>query len=353
MIANIRALATACAFYMFGAPVPGKGGDCGKSLFLDIRDNLFGRYLYLFLKFFLLEGYVVYLPKSLTLIRRLQGDPIAAGLLQEGSVHFGKPPGTGATIVIGQKSISADYFSKSDDDVISSRVYYVPMSQHPLMYHNGWWNAPIEDGGRKRSVFMAGNFDPGAYGRLEKDRIFEVMSRTALYDLLAKRKLLYGIDSLDKMMAFLDSGEDHKIILVNRLICDIPMWHLRNLLGKFDFYFALPGVVMPFSHNIIEAMSSGAIPFIQESYAGLFKPVLEDEVHAILFKGQHDLEARLDYMLRLPRGKIASMRTNIYAYYNEHLTPAAVVQKIEGTVYDKIFLQAEGESVKLFKLYPA
>jgi hypothetical protein len=48
------------------------------------------------------------------------------------------------------------------------------------------------------------------------------------------------------------------------------MDELRHWLAKFDFYFALPGVVMPFSHNIIEAISVGCIPFIQQSSSHLF-----------------------------------------------------------------------------------
>ena len=50
---------------------------------------------------------------------------------------------------------------------------------------------------------------------------------------------------------------------------------LRPTLAKFRYYMAYPGVFMPFSHNVFEAMSVGCIPIIEDKYADLFQPKLE------------------------------------------------------------------------------
>ena len=140
---------------------------------------------------------------------------------------------------------------------------------------------------------MAGNFDPRGYSKLD---VFNVMPRMVMYSYLEKRKLLYNIEDQERMRSFLDSEEDGKIILVDRLKFDVPIWHMRWLLSRFEFYFALPGTVMPLCHNI------------------------------------------------------SFMRERMAAYYPEYLTPRSVVSRIEKTGQNnKIYLQAEEGSVKLFK----
>lgn len=347
LISEIRSSIAAMLFYARYKPAPEKKEGAGKVLLMDIRDNPYGRYLYCFLKFFHLEGYTIYMPKSLTLMRRLRSDHLAAHLLKEKMVHFGAPSAARAILRIDDKKISPDYFSESD--LAPSRVLYVPMSQHPLMYYNSWWNTPLDKGIRKKSLFMAGNFDQAIYTRLETEQVFPVMSRRAVYDLLRKKQLLLEVENKDSMLSFLESNEDKKIILVDRQHFDIPMWDLRRLLSKFDFFFALPGVIMPFSHNVVEAMSAGSIPFIQEAYAAMFVPALENEVNAFTFKDHHDLEARLRKLPDLPPEKISFMREQVFAYYDTYLTPSSLVKNLEMNGHDKIFLQAEGESVKIFK----
>jgi len=343
---KIRSHIDAVKYYVAHKHVPNEKDGTRKVLFLDIRYNAFGRYLYLFLKFFHMEGYTVYMPKDLKLIRQLQCNSFTASLIQEKIVNFGIPPFAGNMITIDKKRLSADYFSGIANAAASGNIY-VPMSQHPLMYFNGWWNTPVEDGKRKRSLFMAGNFDPRGYSKLD---VFNVMPRMVMYSYLEKRKLLYNIEDQERMLSFLDSEEDGKIILVDRLKFDVPIWHMRWLLSRFEFYFALPGTVMPLCHNIIEAMSAGAIPFMQEEYARLFTPVLENGVHAITFRDENDLELRLNETLQLSPEKISFMRERMAAYYQEYLTPRSVVNRIEKPGQNnKIYLQAEEGSVKLFK----
>jgi hypothetical protein len=223
------------------------------------------------------------------------------------------------------------------------------MAQHPKMYHFGFWNAPVPKPGRKRSVLMTGNFDPVEYRKIEEDGIFPLLSRCAIYAYLEKKQMICHIASKNKLADFLVSNDDHKIILINSHVFAIPMNELRPLLGRFDFYFAVPGMVMPFAHNIIEAMSAGTIPFLQEGYADLFQPALIDGRQAITFKDINDLKTRLSYLQGVSSEAIAKMRENVLQYYDNYLTPHGVVARLEDRDYKNIYLQAEHYSVQLLK----
>jgi hypothetical protein len=333
-------------FYTYQPPAKERRGE---PLFFNINRNPFSRYLYLFLKFFHMEGYAVHLPKSPRLIYHLVSDHYASLLLKERIVVFGKPLKEKQLIEFPPSMISPDYFDQLDNRQKSAHAYYIPMSQHPLMYHAGFWDQPISEGRRKRSVFMAGNFDPRTYRDIENDGMFRLLSRLAVQKQLNEKGFLFPINNEPSLSQFLSGNDDNKVILVNRLEYDVPMQELRSMLAKFDFFFALPGVVMPLCHNIVEAMSSGCIPFLQESYANLFDPPLRDGVCSITFRDEKDLPAKLKMLFDLPDEKVNSMRAAINNYYRGYLTPASVVRTILSGHYSRLYLQAEHLSVALLR----
>lgn len=316
-----------------------------KAVVIQVKHPHFKRYLYLFIKFLYLEGYTIYVKPNFITFYNLKTDQFCTYLFSEKIICVDKPPKNVKTIVLDKTVLNANYFEAPK----TTAAYYVPMSQHPLMYKENWWNAPIVDEKRKQSVFMAGNFDESTYLAIENDNVFTTISRLGIYSFLANKQLLYSIDSLQKLQTFYESTIDFKIILLNRLKLNVPMDELRHWLAKFDFYFALPGVVMPFSHNIIEAMSVGCIPFIQQSYADMFSPPLINHKQVLTFTDITDLQDKIKYLFALDSYKIAQMRNEVYAYYNNYLTPTKVVQNLEKANFKNIYLQAEHYSVALLK----
>jgi hypothetical protein len=320
-----------------------------KVLFLDISRNYHSRYLYLFLKFFELEGYTIYLPKNLRILHHLRSDHYASYLLQERIVNFGNPPKHSAPVYINEDQLSPDFFTDNSNGLSPRDLFHVPMTQHPLMYRAGFWNEPLKDRVRKRSVFMAGNFDAVQYRKIGEDGIFKLLSRIAVYEYLDSHNMLFKVKDQQELESFLKGRDDNRKILINRLLFDIPMPDLRQLLGSFDFYFALPGVVIPVSHNIIEAMSAGSIPFIQKTYADMFNPSLLDNVNAITFENEEDMELKVRSLYSIPEERVGEMRKNVLDYYKQYLTPGSVVKKIAASGFKKIYLQAEHHSVELLK----
>jgi hypothetical protein len=279
----------------------------------------------------------------------MQRDTYAALLLKEKLVRFGTPPKQEETLVIEAENITADYFMPPGHQ--APEPVYVSMPQHPLMYHKGWWNEALVLAARKRSLFMTGNFEPESYRQLERDGIFNVLSRTAVYNVLEKKGLLYNLQQTEDLQTFLNTDAiDNQVLLVNRLLFDVPMPELRNVLNRFYFYFALPGVAMPFSHNIVEAMSAGCIPFLQAGYAALFYPALIDGIHCITFESAADLPQRIEALWRLTETEIGALQQQVSAYYENHMTPRSVVQTIEKAAGATIYLHASTHSVELLKM---
>ena len=300
------------------------------------------------LKFFHINGYEIYIDTGIRLFNELRTEPYVDYLFSEKIIRIQKPPETKKKIYLDDHLLSPDYFnflSKTPNE----NIFYVPMSQHPLMYHKGWWNEPIEEVVRKRSLFMAGNFDETAYAPIHQDRLFKIMSRIEVHLFLKKRNLIYDTKNLEELYNFIKGISDNKIILINRLDFDVPMNELRSILSTFNFFFALPGVVMPFTHNIVEAMSCGCIPFLQNEYAKMFSPPLIDGKHVIVFEDSANMEDRLNYLFSMGENEVQLMRNEVKIYYNNFLTPASVVKTIEETNFSKIYLQAEHYSVEILK----
>jgi len=120
---------------------------------------------------------------------------------------------------------------------------------------------------------------------------------------------------------FLQSNYSSFYFKLNR----VPVKNYLNYLAKFDFYLCLPGFIMPFSHNVVEAMRVGAIPVIQ--YPELFSPELKDRVNCLVFKDLDDLKRINSYVNKLTLDEIKVMRKNVLLYYNSFMNPSNLLAK--------------------------
>jgi hypothetical protein len=320
-----------------------------KYIYLEVGNNVYKRYLYTLLKFFSLQGYSVYMRGNADIFYSIMSENYAHYLLKEGILRFGKLRNVSIykTNADWEGILSPDYFN--DNGIREKNSFHFPMTQHPLMYHAGWWNEEIPLIKRKMSVFMAGNLDANVYTQTSLGGAFNICSRFTVYEFLKNSQQLFEMERIQDLYEYLEGEYDQDIVLVNRLKFDVPMDKLRNLLSRFSFFLALPGMIMPFSHNIIEAMSCGCIPLIEEKYASMFSPPLKHQTHVILFSGLEDLAEKISLIFHMDDGSVESMRRNVQEYYEEHLTPHKVIAKIEKSKPAKIYLQAEDYSVGLLK----
>jgi hypothetical protein len=312
-----------------------------KLVFFDLEHNRFERYLYLLCKFYLLEGYQIGIKINFNFIGNLE--TYSALLLKEKNVYF-----------FWKKPNSRKYFHSnlnSNDGILLSdyyfnpstnKSYHVPMSLHPLMYHDGLWNEQIPINiQRSKAVFFAGSIEKGQYDRVEIEHKFGIFNRIYLFESLRQTKYWFSVKNINELAPIQES----KIYFLDRAILDIPMTQLRRTLSEFTFFFACPGVSMPFSHNVIEAMSVGCIPIIEENYARKFQPSFIHLENALIFKhSQENLVETIDLAFSLGEEKLQEMINNVRNYYSSYLTPKNVIQQLMDVEPSTCFLNAEAFS---------
>lgn len=320
-----------------------------KRAYLQIDEIIPNRYLYNFIKFFKICGYNIYLPKNKKLIADLnknKGEYLYSSWILKEGVKLGEPKKP--YIFIAREVLSNAYFNNEK----AGNEYHVPMSEYPAMYFKGLELPPIiEARSRKNSIFMSGNIDERYYDKISASPFFSIPSRRKVYKHLKNSSGLYfEVRSYDDLSNFIRSDIDEKILMIN---CSehfrIPIREVKNILVNFNFYLGLPGVVMPQSHNIIEAMSVGCIPVIHSTYAKTFEPPLMHLQNALIYEDLDEIEELIKKAFKLDLNLIQELQDQVLKYYTENLSPKAVVNRIEKNEFSKIYIQAEAASLNLLK----
>jgi len=320
------------------------------AVWFDLSGNSYVRFSYLVAKFLQLEGYQVFYKPNLKFMLSL-GAPYARLLIHENEVVFSKEAPENAVAVfsdhqskkLGCKSISNDYFSTIFRH--DKRSYHIPIGMHPNMYKRGLWNAPVSTEERKRSIFFAGNFNPAVYKRLSKNKKFDMVDRVEIGRMLSTLPNCRFPKTYDEL---LNNHGEGNIDIVQQRNFKVPMELLRPTIARYAFFIACPGVDMPLSHNLIEAMSVGAIPIIHQEYSDMLMPQLQDMKDALIYTNENFMEV-IQKALRLDDQQIAGMAKQVVSYYDLHLTPKGVVEKLVSPDYDEYFLNAERTSVGIMK----
>ncbi len=312
-----------------------------------IQLQLYGRYFYVLAKFFAIEGYQITLNRNFAIFNEiLGGESYLQYLIKEKIVAFKKSKTP--IICFNEKNLLPNYFNfllPSNNSV--DPAFYIPISMHPNFYHHDVHLFNLENIEKKKSIFMAGNFDIRFYGD-EPERHFNVLSRNKIYDQLLTRNFLTIIKSASELTSFLMSNSDHKCIIIKTDSFRMHFEEYRKYLSQFSFFLACPGVVMPYCHNIAESMSVGCIPIIQKEYAEMMHPPLVDGHNSLFFNNAENLSVVIEKAYGLRNEVVSQMSNNVLDYYNTHLTPKSVVNKIASANNAKYYLLAEQTSVKLF-----
>ena len=177
---------------------------------------------------------------------------------------------------------------------------------------------------RQWMLFFAGNTDPKKYDKVDVSEGHGVLTRHVLIETI---KGYYG----DEKTYLVDPNNTADIIQDGYATIDFsrnPIDNSRWLatLAKAHFFVAAPGVHMPMSHNVIEAMAVGTIPLLE--YADYFDPPLEHRVNCITFSGETGLKAALKEIKELNADEIEQMREAVIQYFKEFLSPEAAIQRI-------------------------
>lgn len=322
-----------------------------KVVFINISNiNNYSRYFYLLVKFFQIEGYCVYVPKKYKIFRQINSENIFIKLLlKEKIISFKNIHNKSNKIELNDKNLSPNYFDFLNEfnSNFKKNNYYIPIVLFPLLYHKNVWSGNLKYLKRKNSIFAIGNFNVNLYNDIHKSP-FNILSRIDLFEHLKKNKLIFTINSENSLEEFIKSSLDSKCILIDSRDFYIKNESIRFVLNRFNFFLACPGMVMPFAHNIAEAMSCGTIPIIQKKYADMFHPPLENHINSIQFDDENMLNDVIQNAYKLPTATVEKLIRNVLNYYNNNMTPHAIITNIKENISGKIYLLAGHYSVKLF-----
>ena len=304
-----------------------------RSLVVCIRNFRHGRYGYLLVSYFSQAGYRIYFYRSLSFLIRLYGYDRAVfqmpgvGLFRRSlfrdvtsvdflGLHAGKllPSGT----VIGKRYIiDLDYFRP----LPGADVLRIPYHIHPLMQRHPFRPDP---GRPRHRILMYGQPDLEWSPELIRDH-FGLLPRSIVFSHLSSGHVEW-VRPADhaSLERFLSAPIDRPLAcLIDSRTCWIPADQWLQVLSSFDFFVATPGVSMPHSHNMIEAMSVGTIPVTQ--YGRHLHPPLTDRHDCVAYSDLADLDKVLEELMVMDPEEIEGLRSGVRDYFSDHIDPTHVV----------------------------
>jgi hypothetical protein len=319
--------------------------DARPTLLLDVCDDRFNRYLYLLVKFFLIQGWDLRVKHHFAYLS--SGDPYSLSWLRSGTarVVLRQPRSVRLVLRAGSRSgkerdvaeLSADYFGLDP----AATCWSVPMAMHPMQYESDWTRQYPEFHDGRRGIIFAGNADIKLYANMSLSEHFGIPPRKLSLDHLRGSLSVRLWEDWTDAHLHKKSLSSDKLVLCDRTCSEIPGPSLRRTMAHFAFALALPGWAVPHCHNAIEALSVGCIPIIHDTYAKLLHPRLEDGVNCLTYKDLDELTQAVDRALAMNIGDVRRLSKNASELYEKHFIPSSVVNGV-------LKACSEGKSIKLF-----
>lgn len=324
----------------------------GPLVLVDIRQNVWHRYLHILILFLRDGGYSVHIRHRFRFI----GSWASNDLFRRSSFFnlvLRPDPADTYHLILTDRPIkephmllTADYFDLAG---VQRQGLRLPMAMADTFYVQGLHARSTADAAqeRQRCLFFFGNMDRTAYDRPEPRSVFGCFTRTELLDLLRT-------DHSDRVfepetLAEVENRGLRDIVLLGRQREYIPPARLLDELSRYDLFLAPSGVVMPLCHNVVEAMAAGCIPVLQ--YPHLMEPPLEHGVNCLAFKNANELNDILEHIPLVSAMEIIAMRKRVLAYYQDHLSPQAVIGRMNALIGTNTLLRVNAEmlSTQLFR----
>ena len=325
----------------------------GPIAYFDVSDPRLERYFYCLVKFFDIAGYRIVLRFRPRLLLNLRNYNDLLYGIRGLKIAFSAPAEPGITITdragLAEKGsallIDTDYLAKNK----GPGGFVFPYSMHPLVYHTGTHEnvAGMREG--RRNIRLFSYFANLAnYRRNEMETLFGKMDREKVAEAVLAYPDPEALEILSEQADLAKLGMEGLMLAVATDL-RIPFEDWLPTLSRASFFIAAPGVLMPYCHNLIEAMAVGTIPIIE--YPEMFDPPLTDGVNCLAFRGAEALTDRIRDALGMDEDRIKEMSDAAAAYYDRYFEPAAAVRRLEARLpeLDRIYLLAGHLSVEKLK----
>lgn len=341
-------------FLRFISSKPSQTANAKRKIYVDLANPRLERYYYLLLKFFDLADCQINIKMNPWLLLNLRNYSDLIYNLESLKIVLFAPKNFDLWLTANKKLFSRKNVLLVDINYFTSKKatdeYVFPYNMHPDVYNlNLYKSIPtLRQVEKTIKVFFGGNTGVG-YGNPDIPKLFGKITRNEI--------VAYLEEFLDKdKLTNLTSEEEANLVLSEKpfeiVSAKKPLFTIENwleVLARSNFYIALPGFSMPFSHNVVEAMSVGTIPILQ--YPEMFTPPLTNMVDCLSFDSKNDLIDKINFALNLETEKISAMRENVLKYYDENLKPEIAVDKLFDKLptVRKLYLNVEHTSVAELK----
>lgn len=217
-----------------------------------------------------------------------------------------------------------------------SLTYSLPFPMHPVQVDNYRKEqlVSLRDSKRTIKVFFSGSWTQEQYKKpLER---YNVLSRSEVMRFIVERfdtkKFFRSISSSSELNKLLQNEEVREQVIISEVKTRDEDW--LKFLSIADFFISPPGFKYPWCHNAIEAMAVGTIPILQ--YSHLFVPELVHMENCIRYRNLDELQDAISTAMNMEKEDIARMRANVIAYYEQHLSPEAIVKQFKRISTDDV-----------------
>lgn len=236
--------------------------------------------------------------------------------------------------------LDLNYFENFEK--VETNSITMPFFIHPIMNKYNLIDKPV----KKNRILFYGS-DNTIYNNDEIKYKFKLLSRYEVFHSIKESKIPFI--NPNNFNEFLDYLENPNIINEFFFIDSNKIWVPKEkwleVLSSFDFFIATPGVIMPHSHNSIEAMSTETILITQ--YAKWFAPNLEDKLNCLEFDDKNELFSVINYAMNLSNEEISFLRYNSNHYYNNYINPSSLGNRIDNLKEETITLIYNAEEYSI------
>lgn len=209
----------------------------------------------------------------------------------------------------------------------TSEPIIMPYSMYPLHVHIAKTALPaLRASLRRVRIFFSGDSEHyrRVWIRYPKPKLPREPIVQAIRQRYPKCTLFSGAAGLEEMFA---GPYVNRMVLpaANSVRTAVDEW--LPTIAKADFFLCPPGIVMPMSHNIVEAMAVGTIPIT--NYPEWMDPPLQDGINCLAFEDLDDLFVALDRAIEMSPPEIETMRRHVLDYYETYLRSDRFVRRVE------------------------
>lgn len=237
--------------------------------------------------------------------------------------------------------------------VLGSDDHVVPYGMHPAHVHTLGVKGlserliSLRATGRTRRLFFAGSIHSFYDKRDTIGDVFGKLTRAQIVTLTRDTGMFFEPSGPEQFR----ERTDEPFVLIDSARCGIPQPQWLSEVARSDIMLCPPGAIMPMCYNIIEAMAVGTIPLT--NYPEWFFPPLRHGQECFAFTGKDDLLACLEEIRTMSPSRIAAMRQACITYYDTHLDPRAVVNRILESGSDHVRLHVLDETVGALGIAPS